>query len=249
MSKFNIAPFIVNGLADGFNPCIFSAIVFLVVFTFFAGYRPWQILLIGIFFIAAIFLTSLLMGLGFFTSIFHLEQFFITAKIFYISVSLAAVVLGGINFYDWVIFRKTNDANKTIFKFTFFTKKEVSGAMDGKLKGFLVGILKAIFLMAAALIAGFLFTIFQSACTGLIYAPAIFYFATVDTLKLKAAGYLVLYNVMFILPLAVIFFLAHRGVKSEKFTAFCKKDLAKVKIICSAVFFSIGFGLLYTLVQ
>ena len=247
MSRLNITPFITAGLTDGFNPCIFSAIVFLAALIFSAGYRPWRILVMGIFFTAAVFLTSLLVGLDFFGNIVRLEQYFIMAKIFYLGVALAAIVLGIINFYDWFVYRKTNDALRILFKLSFSEGKKAPGMAGSKLKAFFAGILKLLLLISAALTAGFLVVFFQSACTGLIYAPAVFYFATIDLLKPVAAGYLILYSAMFVVPLTVIFFAAFLGARSKRFTAVCKRHLAKVKIIFAAVFLSIGFGLLYAI--
>jgi hypothetical protein len=63
---------------------------------------------------------------------------------------------------------------------------------------------------------------------------------------LQAAGYILLYNVMFILPLFIIFLLALWGVTSEQFSGFLKKNLAAIKIIMAALFFSLGVLLVYT---
>jgi hypothetical protein len=54
-----------------------------------------------------------------------------------------------------------------------------------------------------------------------------------------------LYNVMFIVPLAIIFGLALWGMTSETFAKIAKDHLAKIKIATSAVFLGLGLGLLF----
>ena len=49
-----------------------------------------------------------------------------------------------------------------------------------------------------------------------------------------------LYNLMFILPLLVVFILACRGVSSERFAKFTKENLALVKLFMGVLFLGLA---------
>ncbi len=100
-------------------------------------------------------------------------------------------------------------------------------------------------LVLSALVTGFLVSILEAVCTGQLYLPTIAFVLKSTPLKLQALLYLVIYNLMFILPLLIIFLLALFGVTSGQFANFLKKNLAGVKIIMVLVFFSLGIFLIW----
>jgi cytochrome c biogenesis protein CcdA len=54
-------------------------------------------------------------------------------------------------------------------------------------------------------ITGVVISIIELACTGQVYLPTILFVLGVPELRLQAGVYLVLYNLMFVLPLVVVF--------------------------------------------
>ena len=66
-------------------------------------------------------------------------------------------------------------------------------------------------------------------------------------LRARAISYLVLYNLMFIVPLIVVFILAYFGTTSKDLTEFLKKHAAAVKIGMTIVFLTLGIWLLISL--
>lgn len=95
-------------------------------------------------------------------------------------------------------------------------------------------------LIVAALVIGFLVSVLESICTGQVYLPTIVFVLRDATLRMHALGYLVLYNLMFILPLAVIFLLVYFGVKSTALTKFAQKNLATTKLLLTILFLGLG---------
>jgi hypothetical protein len=71
--------------------------------------------------------------------------------------------------------------------------------------------------------------------------------STLPELRGRAIAYLVLYNLMFIVPLVVVFILAYYGTTSRDLTAFLKKHAAAVKLGMTVIFLSLGGWLLYSL--
>jgi cytochrome c biogenesis protein CcdA len=83
-------------------------------------------------------------------------------------------------------------------------------------------------------------SLLEAACTGQVYLPTIVYIVKNTKLRLKALTYLILYNLMFILPLIVIFILSLVGFSSQKFNVFLKKHLGTIKIILAFIFLLLG---------
>ena len=70
--------------------------------------------------------------------------------------------------------------------------------------------------MAAAFITGIIISGIELVCTGQIYLPTIIYMKQVTGYGLQITGYLLLYSLMFIIPLLAVFFLYFWGIHSEK---------------------------------
>jgi hypothetical protein len=60
--------------------------------------------------------------------------------------------------------------------------------------------------------------------------------------------YLVLYNLMFILPLVIIFVLVFYGTTSKQLTGFFRANAGSVKLLTALLFAALGFWLLYSMI-
>jgi cytochrome c biogenesis protein CcdA len=99
-----------------------------------------------------------------------------------------------------------------------------------------------------AFITGLLVSFIELACTGQIYLPTIIFMSSVPTLRRKALAYLLLYNLMFIIPLIVVFILAYYGTTSKQLSDFLQKHAAPVKLGMSIVFILLAGWLIFSLV-
>jgi hypothetical protein len=72
--------------------------------------------------------------------------------------------------------------------------------------------------------------------------------SSVPSLRGKALGYLLLYNLMFIIPLIVVFILAYYGTTSKQLSDFLQKHAAPVKLGMSIVFILLAGWLIFSLV-
>jgi hypothetical protein len=59
-------------------------------------------------------------------------------------------------------------------------------------------------------------------------------------MKTSAVSYLLLYNLMFIIPLLIIFGVVYWGVTSEQLAFFLKKRATTIKLITSLLFFALA---------
>jgi len=95
------------------------------------------------------------------------------------------------------------------------------------------------------LITGFLVSLLEAVCTGQTYLPTITFILKTTTLKLHALAYLVIYNLMFVVPLFIIFIFALLGITSGQFSNFLKKHLLLIKLLMAILFFGLGIFLIW----
>lgn len=240
------------GLIDGINPCAFTVIVFFISFLALQGYRKRELIIIGLSFIFAVFLTYLFIGLGIFSFLYRLKGFWLPIKIFNFSVGIASVILGILCIYDFFKFRKTKETEGLILQLPKGIKQQIHKIIGmhyrvtGSRRSEPQGVRRRIFkLSLSALITGFLVSILEAVCTGQVYLPTIAFVLKTTPLKLEALLYLLLYNFMFIVPLLIIFFFALLGVSSERFSKVLRRHLGKVKILMAFLFFGLGIFLLW----
>jgi len=238
------------GLIDGINPCAFTVIVFFMSFLAIQGYRRRELIVIGLFFIFAVFLTYLLIGVGIFQFLYSLEGFWLAAKIFNVSIGLLSITLGIMSIYDFLKFKKSSRTEGLILQLPGAVKNQIHkviGMHYRKAKddnGHQTGM--PIFrLILSAIISGFLVSLLEAVCTGQVYLPTITFVLKTSHLKLEAAGYLLLYNLMFIAPLVAIFILALLGTTSQQFAGFLKRHLLSVKMLMAILFFTLGIFLIW----
>ncbi|MDP2939268.1 MAG: DUF1573 domain-containing protein [Candidatus Omnitrophota bacterium] len=245
---WGVGTIISAGLIDGINPCAFTVLVFFMSFLAFVGYNKQQMFILGSFFILAVFITYLLIGVGLFELFRKLEVFALLSKIIYFLTAILALVLGIFSFYDWWIYKKTKDPERITLKLPDIIKRQIHSVIKEKVdaRRNVVLLKGAGFKLAiAALSSGFIVSILESVCTGQLYLPTIVYVLGIEHLRLRAVLFLFLYNLMFILPLIIIFLFALWGMTSESFAKLAKTHLAKIKIATSAVFLGLGLGLLF----
>jgi cytochrome c biogenesis protein CcdA len=231
-----------SGLIDGINPCAFAVIVFFVSFLAVYGYRKREVIYVGLSYCMAVFITYLLIGLGFFNFLYSLSKIYILIKSFYYLVAAFCFFLFGLAVADYFKFRKKRKPEDLILQLPAFLKKRINIVIGSRLRekrG------RSIFsLIISSFIIGFLVSILEAVCTGQVYIPTIAFILKNTNLRFKALTYLVIYNLMFIFPLIVVFSLSLLGFTSQKFNAFLRKNLGRVKIVMAFLFLILGIFIL-----
>jgi len=248
--SFVPASVIIAGLEDGINPCAFTVIVFFISFLAVQGYRKRELFFIGAAFILSVFLTYLGIGLGIFNFFYRFRGLWAITHLLNIIMGLASILFGILAVYDFIKFKKTGSTEDLILQLPkpvkerihkvvgFFYRKNAkekeqkTSPSPGKL-------------LASAFITGFLVSLLEAVCTGQVYLPTIAFVLKASSFKLQALGYLLLYNVMFIVPLIAIFIFALMGTTSVQFSGFLKKHLGLIKIFMAVLFFSLGLFLIW----
>ena len=235
--RWSLSAVLIAGFIDGINPCAFATIIFLVSYLTFAGKKAREILLFGSVFTAGVFIAYLLVGMGLMTFLHQMSSFPLVSKGVYLFIAFFALILGIVSLYDYILFRRGQVA-KWKLQLPMGLKKKIHEVIreQARFKGGLL----------ATFGAGFIIAVCTVICTGQVYLPTIGFVMGIPELRKNAIFNLVLYNIMYIVPLAGVFVLAFFGVTSEKMAAVTKKHTGTVKLLTALLFLALA-GLLFLL--
>lgn len=221
------------GLVDGINPCAFAVIVFFISFLAVYKYTRREIIIVGVSYCVAVFLAYLLLGMGVFKFLYAMRGFNYVIKTFYILTAGLCLVFFALSVYDFWIYTKTKKSDGMLLQLSLGNKTRIHKIMGF----FLRDKNKSLFrLTLAALAVGFGVSLIEAVCTGQVYVPTCVLIMQNPALRAQAVFYLVLYNLMFIVPLVLVFVFALLGYESKAFNDFLKRHLGLTKICLCLVF-------------
>jgi len=228
------------GLIDGINPCAFATLIFFVSYLTLSGRRGKEVLLVGGAFTLGVFLAYLAVGLGLYQLLDLVGSTLdIIAKVVYALTGVFCLVLAVLSFIDY---RKARQGkiDEMLLNLPEPLRNRINATIrkGRKTSNYMVG----------AFVAGILISFLELACTGQVYLPTIIFVSSIPEMRLQALLYLVIYNLLFILPLVVIFVLVYFGTTSKDLTRFLQERAALVKFSMGIVFITLGGWLLISLI-
>ena len=207
----------VSALIDSINPCAFSILILTIAFLLNVGRLRSGILKIGGAYIFGIFLVYMLIGLG----ILQTLHLFSTPHFMGKVGALLLIVMGLINLINE-------------FMPSFPVKLRIPHAAHQK-----IGILIERASLPTALALGVLVGLCEFPCTGGPYLMVLGLLHDQATF-LMGFGYLLLYNLIFILPLAVMLFIASDGRLLEKVRAWQKNEIKGLRLWSGLAMVALG---------
>ena len=238
--SFGILAILLAGFIEGMNPCALATLLFFVSYLTMVGSKRKEIFCVGIGFSGAGFATHLLIGLGILSFLQHLSFLPLFSRIIYLITFLLALLLGVFSLYDYIQLKK-GQPSKMKLQIPNFLKKRIHQTIrvrGSELEGNQGS--RSIRFLLAAIVIGFIVTFLQSTCTSQVYLPTILFVTNIPLLRKNAIIYLVLYNLVYILPLLVIFGIVYWGVTSEQLAFFLKKKASTIKLLTSLFFFALA---------
>jgi len=205
-------------LADAVNPCAFAVLIILLAGILSAGSRK-RALLAGFAFSTAIFLSYLAMGFGLFQALASFKSAEVVSKI----AGGLAILLGLFNLKDAVSYGAGG------------WKMEVPEAWRAAMKKVLARATSP----AGAFLIGFAISLFLLPCTSGPYVVALGMLADKATCA-EAAGCLVAYNFVFILPMLAITAAVAFGLDPRRVERVRKKHLRELHLIIGLLLVGIG---------
>lgn len=223
------------GLVDGLNPCAFATLIFFVSYLTISGRKGRDALLVGAAFTLGVFLAYLLIGLGFYKVLDLLGDVLTTlGRWVYGLTALLCAALAVFSFLDYLKARR-GDIGDMALNLPHALRMRINATIrQGRhARAFVVG----------AFVTGVVISLLELACTGQVYLPTIIFVSSIPELRVRAISYLLLYNLLFILPLIVVFVLAYYGTTSKDLTRFLQKNAAAVKLGMVVLFASLAIWL------
>ena len=244
-SQITLWAIIGAGLADGVNPCAFAVIVFFVSFLAAYKYTKKEIIVVGAAYCAAVFLAYVLMGLGAFHVLYAMKAFkYVTLVVQWGMVGLCGVFLL-LSLYDFIVYQRTKKSEKMLLQLPTNYKVYIHKVMRFFLKDKHSSMWR---LLLAAFLVGFVVSGVEAVCTGQVYLPTIVVILKeVNQHFWRATEFLLFYNLMFILPLVLVFVLTLCGKESATFNNWLKKHLGLTKFLLCLVFLGLLILLLATM--
>jgi len=181
------------GLIDGINPCAFTVLIFMMGYLTRVIKTKSRVFITGVCYITSVYASYLLIGLG----LLSVVQLPSISSTIYLVAGFVAIITGVLNVKDFFYYGQG---------ITLRIPKSQKGRIkDWVEKG----------TIPAVIVLGLFVSLFELPCTGSVYFVILALLAQSSTYA-TAFSYLVLYNLMFILPLIIVFIALLFGYSNKK---------------------------------
>ena len=227
------------GLLDGINPCAFATIVFFISYMNLVGRGRKEMLIAGGAFALAVFVTYFFVGLGTLSFMNYISQFSGVAKCVYLIAATATFAFAGLSLYD-AVKAKQGKTKDILLQLPRVLKLRIHKVIRERTRTSGV--------VAGALVIGFVISALELVCTGQVYLPTLTFVAGIEGMRAYAVAYLLLYNLMFIVPLLIVFGCVYWGTTSMQLGNVLQRHLVTVKVGISILLFGLGTWLILSIV-
>ncbi len=220
-------------LLDSINPCVFGVLIFLIAFMTKMFKSPHKMLLGGLLYTAVVYVTYLLIGIGFlkFTVLFGFSA------IIYWIAAIIAIIAGLLEIKDFFWYGKG------------FSLKMIPGA-EPRIKLYTQKIEQlnkknGWFAYIAAGLLGVFVVVVELPCTGAPYLAVLAILGQGN--YAQGIPLLLLYNFIFILPLFIIIGIAYFGKSSQLLEAWRLKHRGMMRLAVGLFLIALGALMIYTI--
>jgi cytochrome c biogenesis protein CcdA len=232
LGDVTILAVISGGLIDGINPCAFATLIFFIAYLERVKQKKKTLLYIGMAFSLAVFIGYILVGLGILEFYYQADESLLISDTLYFFAGSLALFLGIFNVYDYL---KVKKDEAPILQLPRFLKKK-----RGRIIRILTQNRSIPLLIILAFIVGFGIALLEFVCTGQVLIPVLAVIKSASPERFTAYVYLILYNLMFIVPLLLILGFFYMGYKSETFGDVLQSRQGTIKILTAVFLFVIG---------
>ncbi|WP_283407512.1 cytochrome c biogenesis CcdA family protein [Anoxynatronum buryatiense] len=204
---FTLPVILAAGFLDGLNPCALAMLMFLLSYVMMAGvqgedYR--RILTVGWIYAGATFLTYFVIGAGLMTFLLQLAFLPLALRLVYGLTVLFCLAFAGLNLLDYHHLKSGNE-------------KAVKTQLPKKLKHVIHRLVRnrvsPTSLYLTTFFVSVLISLIDFLCTGQIYLPTLTFLLSTRPDRWQLYGLLALYNLMFIVPIVLVFYAVY-GAKT-----------------------------------
>jgi cytochrome c biogenesis protein CcdA len=208
----NLNLFIILGAAviDSINPCAIGVLVFLLAYLTQMKVSSRALLFHGLLYLAAVFFTYLIVGALLLPVIQQMRSFSVMS---YLAIAAIIGVFGLLELKEFFLPGKTSLIGIAP-RYSLMIKKQAQKMSNNPFVTFGLGIFVALV---------------ELPCTGAVYL-AVLSLMALSGLNISNLAMLVIYNIIFILPLVVILILFCRGTSAEVIQRWQEKNKAKMHL-------------------
>jgi cytochrome c biogenesis protein CcdA len=223
MEKMTIPGILLAGLLDGINPCAISILMVFYSFLMITENKR-KIVLMSSMFISGIFLANFTFGLGFKAFYNVLAGNYIVMYLLYGMAILMCITAIVLNTIDIINHKKE------------IVKNQLPDTIKYKMVNLLRRNVFSKFAVVTSIVVGFVIGAVELACTGQIYFPTLTYMIQSTNYGPKSILLLVLYNIMFVLPLIIITVIAGCIKQPEQIKGAIMKKNWIIKLVANIFF-------------
>lgn len=226
-SALSIGTVLGAGLVDGINPCAFATLLFFISYIILRSGSRRQILLVGCSFAVGVFCAYFLAGIGLERIVTGTSWFGTVARWFYGILGLLSAVLAVVSFRDAARAAHGSAAEMTL---------QLPGQEKSRIRSLIRAVAGSHLMPLWAFLVAFPVALLEFLCTGQTYLPTIVLIIANQGLHSHAVLLLLLYNLLFILPLLVITVLAAAGISSERLRSWFTRHISASKLLGALLF-------------
>lgn len=210
------------GLIDGVNPCAFAVLIFMASYLTRVVKSKKKVVATGIIYILTVYATYFLAGLG----LLSVAQNPVISDSIYLIAGFVALITGVLNIKDFFHYGAG---------FTLRIPKSQKGRISKWAKKGTI---------PATIILGFLVSLFELPCTGAVYFAILAMLGQSST-YLTAVNCLLLYNLMFVLPLIILFAAIILGYSITKAKEWKEETKDYMKLLSGVLLIGLGAWMLW----
>lgn len=220
------------GLSDSINPCIMSILALLLMQISVISTRK-RIIKLGSVFILSVFLSYTIIGV----LILFVSRIFIMNVTNTLAATLGVIVM-------WLIVALLFIAGLINIKDFFWYGKGITFKIPKKYLGTVDSLVKQLSI-PSILVLALLITLIEFPCSGIMYLGAVGYLTTQFSNMAIIMFFMILYNLLFVLPLIIMTGLAYYGTDPERLDKFRIKFRALFRLIMGIVLVGMAIYLIY----
>lgn len=232
VASFTLAGIVWVAMVDSVNPCAISTLVFFVSLLSVAKIGMRRILLAGMAFLVACFITYFGIGFGLLRVLRVISAW--QGVRLAIDIAMTGVMLGFAyqSFRDAWRFHRSGLAEDVSLK--------LPASVHDRIHRVLKSGLRRRSLVLGGFGAGVAVTLLESVCTGQVYVPALVMMMKTGHSLVRCAAYLVLYNLIFVLPLAIVLVLTCGGLGTPALVGWSRRNVAASKVLMGVFFIAMA---------
>ncbi|MBS3128831.1 sulfite exporter TauE/SafE family protein [Candidatus Woesearchaeota archaeon] len=224
---------VVAALVDSINPCVFGVLIFLIAFMTKVFKNPHKMLVGGAIYTIIVYITYFVLGLGFLKIT---VSFGVSQSVYWIA-ALIAILAGLVEIKDYFWYGKGFSLRMTV-KSSERVKKYTAMIGKAQEKHILFSYLIAAFL-------GFFVVLVELPCTG---APYLAVLALIGQGNYsEGISLLLLYNLIFILPLFFIIGVAYFGKSSKTLHKWKEQNKKFMRLVTGIFLILLGLYMIYSI--